>query len=111
MVTRIRNVKGAFSRAVFSQLRKTHPCYLAVFTGLFRARIVISTASSNLPLTRCGFGWKAHTYSSTSAFFAHAHQIPRRLVHSLWSRLRLCPSLLAHFPQLPQASTATTVFI
>lgn len=102
---------GAFSRAAFSQLRKTRSCHLSVITGLFQVCAVISTASSSPSLRRCGFGWKANAYRNTLAFFAHDYQIPRRLVHSLWTFQRLCPSLFAHYPQLPQASTATTVFI
>jgi hypothetical protein len=54
---------------------------------------------------------ESDAYSSTPAFFAHDHQIAGRLVHSLWARQRFYPSLFAYYPQLPQASTATTIFI
>src|ERR1044071_4721696 len=45
------NNRDTFSATERRLLWKTHPCYLAVFTGLFHAWIVISTASSNLAVT------------------------------------------------------------
>jgi hypothetical protein len=56
--------------------------------------------------------WLENDYDvATLPFFAHAHQIAGQLVHSLWTHQRRCPSLFAYYPQLPQASTATAVFI
>jgi hypothetical protein len=44
-------------------------------------------------------------------FYSHAHPIPWLFVHSLWTLHRQYPSWFSRYPQLPQASTATTVFI
>jgi hypothetical protein len=70
-----------------------------------------STVSFSNCFSLCGFGWKANAYWGTLAFFAHDHQITGQLVHTLWERQHFYPSLFAYYPQLPQASTATAVFI
>jgi hypothetical protein len=104
-------VVSAFSRAGFLELRKTCRCFLAVFKGSLDVLVVISTASFGTPDSQCGFGWKAKALSFVPSFFSHGHQIPSPLLHTLWSHHRLYPLLLAQYPNLPQASATTTVFI
>jgi|SRR5882724_10043060 hypothetical protein len=118
MLLRIRNLNGAedfvttFSRACFDQMRKSATGLSACFNRtLAVASVLISTASSHKRFSQCGFGWKAKQHSQALPFYSHAHQISSLFVHSLWTLHRQYSSWFSRYPQLAQASTATTVFI
>jgi hypothetical protein len=102
---------AVFQSALLATAENIYPVSACLYHARRWPSAGFSTISFRDRVSRCGFGWKANTYSTTPAFFAHDHQIAGRLVHSLWARQRFYPSLFAYYPQLPQASTVTTVFI
>jgi hypothetical protein len=101
----------SFSRVRFLCVRKRGPAYLFAFVAVTLRRILISTASSNIPVSQCGFTWKPVQDLCTVSSYSPPQQNTCPVVNSLWTPLLLYPSRSCMISTVYTGPTATTVFI
>ena len=101
----------SFSRVRFDCMRKTGPVYLFRFVAVTLHRVVISTASSNVSASQCGFTWKPVQDLYSVSSYSPPQQNICPLVNSLWTLFPLYPSCFCTISTVYTGPTATTVFI
>jgi hypothetical protein len=100
-----------FSRVPYHYARKRRPLYLFAFVAVTLRCVLISTASSNVLVSQCGFTWKPVQDFYTVSSYSPPQQNTCPLVNSLWTLIPLYPSCFLPISTVCTGPTATTVFI
>ena len=102
---------STFSRVRFHYARKRRPLYLFRFVPVTLRHVLISTPSSNVLLSQCGFNWKPVQDLYTVSSYSQTQQNICPLVNSLWTLFPLYPSCFCLISTVYTGPTATTVYI